>query len=163
MSFFPPQEEFPSVDPELEAGEANKATPTHQDEFLTVDVMLPFGGATQQAKVVNRKLNQDGTPVGKRHSNPMLDSREYEVLFPDGSTDFVTANTIAENLYSQVDNQGNTFLILSEIIDHKSDATALTKVNGFSMSSNGRKYPKRSTREWKLLVSWKIGFHMDIS
>ena len=107
--------------------------------------------------MVNRKLNQDGTPVGKRHSNPMLDSREYEVLFPDGSTDFVTANTIAENLYSQVDNQGNTFLILSEIIDHKSDATALTKVNGFLMSSNGRKYPKRSTRGWKLLVSWKDG------
>lgn len=55
-----------------------------------------------------------------------MDTREYEVIFPDGSVQSYLANTIAENLYSQVDDEGQGFSIMSEIIDHEKDESALT-------------------------------------
>jgi hypothetical protein len=68
---------------------------------------------------------------------PILDSREYEVEFPDGATDVFTANIIAENLYSQVDSEGNSYSILEEIIDHKSDSTAVSKDDGYETTKQG--------------------------
>ena len=86
-----------------------------------------------------------------------MDSREYEVEFPDGSTDFVTANTIAENIYSQVDQEGNSFLIMDEIIDHKKDGHAVEKDDGDSVKLNGKSYKRKTTKGWKLLIQWKDG------
>jgi hypothetical protein len=76
------------------------------------------------AKVIGRKHDRDGKPLGIGHSNPLLDTRIYEVQFPDGHTEEFTANTIVENIYSQVDNEGNQFLLLDEINDHKRDGSA---------------------------------------
>jgi hypothetical protein len=47
--------------------------------------------------VKRRTKDDDGNPVGKRDANPILDTREYEVEFPDGSIDVYTANTLAED------------------------------------------------------------------
>jgi hypothetical protein len=33
----------------------------------------------------------------------MLDTRNYEIEFPDGRSDEYTANAIAENMYAQCD------------------------------------------------------------
>ena len=58
--------------------------------------------------------------------NPLLDTREYEVEFPDGSIDVLTANAIAEALYSQVDEEGRGYSILTEIVCHRSDGNAMS-------------------------------------
>jgi hypothetical protein len=81
--------------------------------------------------VKRRKRDNDGNPVGVRHSNPILDTREYEVEFPDGSVDVLTANTIAEAMYSQIDNDGRHHLIIKEIVDHEKDASAVQPDDGF--------------------------------
>ena len=39
-------------------------------------------------------------------NNPLLDSRNYEIEYTDGITEALAANTIAENLPAQVDDQG---------------------------------------------------------
>jgi len=52
----------------------------------------------------------DGNPIGVRNNNPILDTREYEVEMPDGSTAAYAANVIAENLFSQVDSEGRQHL-----------------------------------------------------
>ena len=44
--------------------------------------------------------------------------------------------------------------MLTEVTDHKRNDTAITKVNDFIKSSNGR---KRTTFRWKRLVEWKDG------
>jgi hypothetical protein len=98
-----------------------------------------------RAKVTTRKQDADGNPIGKSHSNPILDSRLYEVEFPDGSTDLFTANTIAESMYSQIDDEGHTYQLMDEIIDHQKDGTAVSKGEGSRMTTKG----------WKLLVQWK--------
>ena len=46
---------------------------------------------------------------------------------------------------------------MSEIIDHKSNGTAVSKDDGFEVTNQGHRRPRRTTRGWKLLVSWKDG------
>lgn len=87
----------------------------------------------------------------------MLDTREYEVEFPDGSVDALQANIIAENMYSQIDSEGHSFAILKEIVDHHKNGHALLKDDGFFLGNGGRKYPKEMTRGWDVLVEWKDG------
>lgn len=38
--------------------------------------------------------------------NPLFYFRLYEVEFPDGSTETITANIIAKNMFSQLDTEG---------------------------------------------------------
>jgi hypothetical protein len=64
-----------------------------------------------------------GEPVGRAHANPFFDMREYEVEFTDGTIEQYAANVIAENMYAQVDDEGNMFQLLDEIMDHKKDDT----------------------------------------
>ena len=137
--------------------EADEFTPEAMDEYIAASVLLPRGEDVVRAKVVGRKHGRDGNPVGVRHTNPVLDTREYQVEFPDGSTATYAANVIAENLYAQVDEEGRHFTILDEITDHVKDGSALSKDDGFIEDRHGRRRPKLSTRGWKLLVSWKDG------
>jgi hypothetical protein len=71
-----------------------------------------------------------------------LDSRQYEVEFPDRATEVFTVNTIAESMYSQVDGDGHSFLLMSEITDHKSDGTAVSKDDGFEVTPTGQRRPR---------------------
>jgi hypothetical protein len=96
-------------------------------------------------------------PIGLRHANPMLDTRQYKVEFADGATDVFTANLIAENIYSQVDAEGNSYSIMSEIVDHESDGSAVQKDDGMEVTKDGTSRPRRTTKGWKLLVAWKGG------
>jgi hypothetical protein len=89
--------------------------------------------------------------------NPILDTREYVVEFEDGIQDYYAANLIAENMYSQVDDEGKEFKLMSEIIDHVSDATAIKADDGLYVDRNGKSKPKMTTRGWKLLVEWRDG------
>ena len=94
-------------------------------------------------------------PIGHAHSNPFFDTREYEVEFTDGTTERYAANVIASNMYAQVDDEGNTFQLLSEIVDHKKDGTAIDISDGMITSRNGNVKPKIMTKGWWLLVMWK--------
>ena len=95
-------------EPEATKAEADDTTPEAYDEYLTAEVMMPHGGDMLKAIVKGRKRDSDGLPIGCRNNNPLLDSRQYEVEFPDGSTEAFTANFIAQNMLSQVDAEGRS-------------------------------------------------------
>jgi hypothetical protein len=154
--FLPDQTDEPA-DADAVMPEADDYTPEAFDEYLMAEVLLPNMGTIAKAKVTGRKRDVDGNPIGKRHSNPMLDTREYEVEFPDGATDVFTANIIAENLYAQVDDEGNSYSILSEIVDHKKDGSAVSKDDAFVTTKAGAQRRRRTTKGWKLLITWKDG------
>ena len=116
---------------EITDGDADNYTPEMFDAYLTALVLLPCGGELLMAQVVGQKRDANGNPVGQAHSNPILDTCKYEVKFTDGSREIFMANLIAENMYSQVDEEGQQYTLMSEIIDHKSDRKALSKDNGF--------------------------------
>jgi hypothetical protein len=65
------------------------------------------------------------------------------------------ANTIAENLYSQIDPEGNEYLLLDEITEHRCNADAVTKENMYLDAS--KRKPRRTTKGWELLVLLKDG------
>jgi len=46
---------------------------------------------------------------------------------------------------------------MKEIVDHRSNATAISKDDGFVISSGGNRTAKRTTRGWELCVEWKDG------
>ena len=125
---------------------------------------LDVGGEQLEGRVIRRATEPDGTKKGMAHRNPHFDTRAYLVEFKDGSVAEYTANIIAENIYSQVDQEGRSFSILQEITDHKVDPkVALNESNGFYLSANGNKVNKKTTQGWKLLVEWKDGFSEWVS
>ena len=81
--------------------------------------------------VVRRSVDENGNLVGISNDNPILDTRLYEVEFADGHVLEYAANVIAENLYAQVDAEGKRYVLLDSIVDHKQDASALSKDEEF--------------------------------
>jgi hypothetical protein len=104
--------------------------------------------------VKSQKWDADGNPVGISNPNPLLDTREYKVEFPDGSVNVLSANAIMEVLYSQVDEQGWTYVILLEIVDHCKDGNAVLADNGFIPGTNQRHCTMKG---WQLLMEWHDG------
>ena len=118
---------------------------------------MPSGDGHMKAVVKRRTHNDDGKPVGLKNSNPILDTREYHLEYEDGSTQVYAANLVAENIYAQVDDEGNMFSLMESIIDHKSDGSALKGEDGFYLTKTGNRRKKPTTRGWQLLVQWKDG------
>ena len=63
-------------------------------------MLIPKGDQSVLGTVIGRKRDSEGNPVGIRNANPILDTREYDVMLPDGSTVAYNLNTIVENMYS---------------------------------------------------------------
>jgi hypothetical protein len=91
------------------------------DECVNAQVRLPCGEGYEFGTVLlRRKRNRNnGDAIGTRNPNPILDTRAYEVDFADGSLETYHTHLIAENIYSQVDDEGRSFVLLSEIVDHR--------------------------------------------
>jgi hypothetical protein len=64
---------------------------------------------------------------------------------------------IAENLYSQVDNEGYETLFLVSILEHKKDNSSVSKDDQYTRSCNGNMVIQITTKGWNLLVQWKDG------
>ena len=142
------------MEPESAKPEADEFTADAYDNYINAQVCVPIAGELTRGKVLKRKLDRDGIPTGVKNDNPILDTRQYDVIFPDGEVNTYTANAIAESLYSNVDSEGHESLYLAEIIDHKANGQAIKKDDGFT-TSNGRKIPRRTTKGWTLLCKWK--------
>jgi len=63
------------------------------DEFIGAEVQLPDGsGNSRLGKVLKRRKGLNGETIGSYHTNPFLNSHEYEVKFSDGLYNELTAN-----------------------------------------------------------------------
>jgi hypothetical protein len=88
-------------------------------------------GELKHATVRKRVQDVDGNPVGTAHPNPLLlDSRMYEIEYNDGHVEELTANVIAENLISQVDEEGRHQMMLDYIMDHRTTHEAIPRSEG---------------------------------
>jgi hypothetical protein len=130
------QEEFNRVLENKAIEEDDDYTPDAHDQYLDMEITLPRGtdGTAEYAKVIKRAKDIDGKPMGKAHDNPVMDTRQYEVEWHDGKREIIFANTIAENLYSQVDQEGNRHVIFNDIIAHRSADEAVKDEDSFFVS-----------------------------
>ena len=127
------------------------------DTYIHAQLMMEVGGEQIQGRVIQRAKNDDGSKKGKAHKNPLFDTRAYMVEFKDGSVSEYTANIIAENIYSQVDEEGRSYSLLQEISGHRHDESAIRKEDGYDVSYNGNRVPKKTTKGWQIQVEWKDG------
>jgi hypothetical protein len=96
--------------------EVTEVTAEEYDEYIGAEVLMPSGDGNMKAVVKRRTHNDDGKPVNLKNSNPILDTREYHLEFEDGSTQVYAANLVAENIYAQVDDEGNMFNLMESIM-----------------------------------------------
>ena len=147
----------PYEDDEEPAVEIPEADNDAFDKMLNSELQLPHGNKLQHAKVLRRSKDPDGNAKGRSHDNPYLDTRIYDVLFPDGAVKQYAANIIAENLYSQVDSEGNQFVMLDDVIDHRKSDAALTKDKMYVITNRGNRKLRKTTIGWEFNVLWKDG------
>jgi hypothetical protein len=133
--------------------------PDSYDGYVNMELLLDRPGAEPElARVTKRLKDKDGKPIGVAHgNNPILDTRLYEVEYKDGYKAAMAANTIAENLFSQVDGDGHRQVIFDAIIGHRTDGTEIVEADAFITSANGVKRRKETTRGWEINVQWKDG------
>jgi hypothetical protein len=134
-----------------------EVTPKTGENYLSAELMLPKGGVLVKGPVTARKRDQDGNPIGHANDNPILDTRSYIIDFDDGDQTELTANMIAESLYSQCDPDGNQYVLLEEIVDHQCLPTAMKLSDQKNVRANGKTYLKRSTVGWLLCCQFKDG------
>ena len=80
----------------------------------------------------------------------------YEVEFPDGQIAEYSANVIAQNMYAMCDTEGNQYLLLPGIVDHRKEETTLNHEDMY-IKHGSNKQLRRTTKGWKLCVEWKDG------
>jgi hypothetical protein len=114
----------PSKMPDIDDINKERDVDTY-DQYVGAHVRVPIGDELRSGKVLRRKRELDGTVRGQANANPMLDTRTYEIQFPDGRSDEYTANVIAENMYAQCDIEGRQYNRMEGIIDHRTDGHAV--------------------------------------
>jgi hypothetical protein len=77
----------------------------------------------------------------------MMDSREYELEFADGSKARANANLIAENFYSMVNEQGKVHNMFKGIIDHRFPVKR-------TVSFKGETAARSFAKDGELQVQW---------
>ena len=111
----------------------------------------------QFGKVTKRLCDAEGRPIGTANENPLIDRSENSVEFKYGISESLSANIIARNLYSQIDEEGNRHILLEDIIDHWQSNGAIDKDDAFIMMKNGVKRRRKTTQGWHMLCQWKDG------
>ena len=93
-------------------------------------------------------------PIGKAHKNPHLDTRLYKVDFVDEHSEILSTNIIAENLLSQVDVEGYHQKMLLKISNHHFLKDEISKNKGTFYTDRGLERKVRTTKAWKLYVTF---------
>jgi len=118
-------------------------------------VLLPRGDSYEKGTVTHRKRNSDGNPVGHAHTNPILNTRVFEVEFSDGHVAEYATNVIAENMFAMVEDEGYETSIFKEIIDHQCNTSkAVSQQEAWVISHNGNRVQRYTTIGWTLCVRW---------
>ena len=143
-------------DPTIKEADQDFTPDSFDDTYLNMELALPReGGEVQFGRVVKRLRDRDGLPIGTANDNPILDSRLYEVEFQDGYKTSLAANAIAENLFAQIDDEGNRHVLFQEIIDHRVNGKQVLQQDAFITTRTGTKRRRETTIGWELLVQWK--------
>ena len=127
------------------------------DLLINAEVILPHGDQHQSAKVISKVLDNNGNYIGTYDSNPILNTLLYNVKFSDGTVREYTANTIMENMYSQVDYDGQSYALLDSIVDYRKTDEAVSSEKSYIYTKSGQRRQRKTTIGWELLVAWRDG------
>ena len=126
------------------------------DTLLNAEVLINVGDEHTLGTVTKQAWGADGTPIGRRDDNPLLETRMYEVWMPNRSSCEITYNIIAENLFSQCNSEGRQYQLIIEISDHRSDDADIKKGDEWIDNKAGKRR-NITTHGWSFLMEWKNG------
>ena len=148
----------PVIVPDIDVPHDDEAFVENDDEMVGLKIPIERGGEVLEGTVKQRKRRADGSLVGTAHSNKTLDTRMYEVEFPDGSYNEYSTNVLVENLFAHVDDDVMHHFMLKVIIDHRKDHnSAVSKEFGTYRDKHGVTKKVITTRGWDLKVEWSDG------
>ena len=81
---------------------------------------LPRGYKMARSHVVVLSHDANENMMGRAHTNPILNTRMYQVEFLGGDVTELTTNVIAESLHAQCD-ADNEYLLLDVLVDYHKD------------------------------------------
>ena len=152
-------DEFHNVvsNPEVPEADQQFTLDVFDDRYLNMELALPHGdeATPQHAKVTKRLRDANGIPISTTDANPNLDTRIYEVEAMDGTKQSLSENYIIENVFAQVDQDGNRQVLLDEIIDYRTTGKEVKQHDAFITTRTGTKRRRETTIRWELLVQWK--------
>ena len=129
-----------------------------EDTYVDMEIALPRDvEGPKFSKLIKRMLYENVIPIGRQHDDPIIDTRVYGVDYLDVHKASLAANTIAENLFSIVDEDSNRFVIFDDIVDHLVNGIETMQQDAFIMSKNGGKRQSETTKVWEILIQWKYG------
>ena len=143
--------DYPDIDEIIHNCDEERAANSY-DQYIGAEAMLPDRKGEKIMGKVMKRVRYDDTITGEGNYNDMHDKSLYEVEYPDGTTEQLLDNIIAEHFLSRVDSEGHHYQVLTELTDHKKGGSDISKVDGFIKSSSGDLHRKRKTRGWKILV-----------
>lgn len=113
------------------------------DTYLKMEIALPRNEPGREfARVTKRLRDTEGCPIGTAHSNPILDTRMYEIEYSDGHKASMAANAIALNMFVQVEEEGNRHVLFHEITDYRTSGKEIKQQDAFIVNNNGTKRRK---------------------
>ena len=75
--------------------------------------------------------------------------------FQDGYKASLAANAIAENLFAQIDDEGNCHVLFQENIDYQTNGKQVVQQVAFVTTRTGTRRRRETTIDWEMLVQWK--------
>ena len=127
------------------------------DSLIGSQVNLPYKSGNPLLVTENkRERDSQGQPVDRADNNPILNSRIYELEYPDGKVEEYSVNTILENMVEQVDSNDWDATLLDEILTVRRDSNvSVMKGSDAFATVKGRKRPIITTKGWDVQVRWK--------
>ena len=123
-----------------------------QDNLIGTPVLLPVAGRLLEGKVKSRKRSADGTElIGKENHNPLLDTRIYNVEFPDGGVAEYSTNVIIESLMENTNEHGETMGMIAGIVDHRKNNDAIPLTESVTDIA-GKSHRIITTKGWEFCV-----------
>ena len=67
------------------------------------------------------------------------------------------ANAATENIFAHIDGEGNQFMHLDTISNHRVNGEELKHQDAFITFNHGSKWRRDTTKGWEILLQWKDG------
>ena len=104
--------------------------------------------------MMKRLRDNNRNPIGRVSSNPILNSRLYELGFLDGYETSMSTNLIVEFFFTKLVNKGQMLVLFEEIASVRSNQDSIKESEAFFLSPNGTKTRMKTTEGWSILTNW---------
>ena len=92
--------------------------------------------------------------IGRVNNKPILEIKIYKVEYTHGHRALLAANAkaITEDMYAQVNKEGNRHVLLQEIADHQIDGTEVKQQDALITIRTGTKRRRETMKGWQIML-----------